>query len=308
MIKQNLYGLKPRTSLDSAMFTKLKVALSFVFGATLLVSNFVPAQALADDIENLFREEQLQQSDPGSNSELSLPPASTPNPAASSGAGNGSTANGGTGDKAAPVDVKGVADLGKLEPFSDVAVIQKRYLPHTGRFEIFLGPTVVLNDAFFLNYGGNARFAYSFSERYSVEGVGTYLSINERQVTTDLREKRGVLTKSFVTPQTYMGLDLKWSPVYGKMTWMNRRITPFDLYFSLGLGMTGTNQNTSEPTLHLGTGQAFAKTKGIAWRWDFSWNMFTATSSVDPGAGSALYHNLMLTFGCGFFFPEASYR
>lgn len=272
MIRSYLFGKIGKQSVLASVFCAL----------SLLVSS----PAFADDIENLFKEE------------IPEPSTATAAPAPSATPAN----------EKQNVEVKGVADLGKLESFEDVAVIQKRFLPRTGRFEFFLGPTLVLNDAFFLNFGGQGRFAYYFSERYGIEAVGTYLSINERQVTTDLREKRGVLTKSFVTPQTYMGLDLKWSPVYGKQTWMNKRIIPFDLYFSLGLGMTGTNQNTSEPTLHLGTGQAFAQSKGFAWRWDFSWSMFQATSSVTPNAGASLYHNLLLTFGASFFFPEASYR
>ena len=247
----------------------------------------VPYSASADDFDNLFKEESAEP--------VSTPvPTPAPTPVA---------------DRAQPsVQVKNVSDLGKLEAFDDVAVIQKRYLPRTQRFEFFIGPTLVLNDAFFMNFGGNGRLAYHFSERYGIEANGTYLSTNERQVTTDLREKRAVRTRSFVTPQTYMGLDFKWSPVYGKMTWMNRKITPFDQYFSLGIGMTGTNQNTSEATLHIGTGQIFAQTKGIAWRWDFSWHAFQATSTLEPKASASLYHNLLLTFGASFYFPEASYR
>lgn len=273
MSRQHSFGLR-----------RLHAATAFVL-CTLTLS--IPFSASADEFDNLFKEEAAAE------------PAATPMP---------TPAPTPVTNQTNTVQVKGVADLGKLEAFEDVAVIQKRFLPRTQRFEFFIGPTMVLNDAFFLNFGGNGRFAYHFSERYGVEAVGTYLSTNERQVTTDLREKRAVRTRSFVTPQTYMGLDFKWSPVYGKMTWMNRRITPFDQYFSLGLGMTGTNQNTTEPTLHIGTGQIFAQTKGIAWRWDFSWHAFQATSTVEPKASASLYHNLLLTFGASFYFPEASYR
>lgn len=205
-------------------------------------------------------------------------------------------------------DIKDITDLVQLAPFKDVAVIQKRFLPKTGRFEFFGGPTVVLNDAFFLNFGLNARLAYYFRERYGIEFVGMYLTTSERQVTTDLREKRGVTTTSIVTPKNYMGLDFKWTPIYGKMTWMNKKITPFDLYFSGGGGMTGTNQGSSEPTVHLGTGQIFAISKSMAFRWDFSWNFYNAKSSVTSSSSSSLYNNLFITVGMSFFFPEATYR
>ncbi len=207
-----------------------------------------------------------------------------------------------------PEEPRGPTDLGKLEPFSDIAVIQKRFLPLTKRYEGYIAPSMIMNDAFFMSFGANARLAYYLSERWGAEGVFTYLMTSQRQVTTDLREKRNVDTKSFVTPTMYYGLDLKWTPIYGKMTWRNKKITPFDLYFSLGFGMTGTNQGTSEPTLHLGTGQLFAISKSSAWRWDFSWNAFTAESSVDRSLGRSLYHNLFLNIGWSFLFPEATYR
>lgn len=205
-------------------------------------------------------------------------------------------------------EVKDLSDLVKLSPFEDVAVIQKRYLPKTKRFQAYIGASGVLNDAFFLSVGGAGRLGYYFQERYGVELNAWMLSTSEKQVTSDLRNKRGVFTQSLVTAESYYGVDFKWTPVYGKMTWNNKTITPFDLYFSLGGGVTGTNQGGSEPTLHVGTGQIFALSKGMAFRWDFSWNFFMAESLVSARRESSLYNNLFLTVGMSWFFPEATYR
>ncbi|RYZ66629.1 MAG: outer membrane beta-barrel domain-containing protein, partial [Proteobacteria bacterium] len=205
-------------------------------------------------------------------------------------------------------DIKDVSDLGKLSTFNDVAVIQRRYLPKTGRFEIFAAPSLVLNDAFFMNFGLNGRLGYNFSERYGVEVTGFALTTSQRDVTKDLASKRGVLTTSLITPKSYIGLDLKYTPIYGKMTSSGASITPFDLYFSVGAGMTATNQGGSEPTLHIGTGQIFALSKSMALRWDFSWNMFTAESSVETSRGRAFYNTILISTGVSFFFPEAKYR
>jgi outer membrane beta-barrel protein len=261
--------------------------------------SFAPKMAQAqDDFENI--ESLFSKDDP---SVAPTPQPSMPHPAVPE-PGEPESADSSTGP--AKDSFKGISDLSKLDPFSDVAVIQRRFLPKTGRFEAFGGATVVMNDAFFLNYGLNGRLAYYFRERYGVEFVGSLLTNTTRQVTDDLRNKRNVITTAFVTPTNYFGLDFKWVPVYGKMSWRNHKIVPFDLYFSLGLGSTTTNQGGSAPTLHLGTGQVFAKTKGMAFRWDFSWNMFNTTSST--GGGSALYNNLFLSLGMSFFFPEATYR
>jgi outer membrane beta-barrel protein len=205
-------------------------------------------------------------------------------------------------------DIKDISDLVKLSPFEDVAMIQKRYLPKTKRFEFFGGLSGILNDAFFLGVGVNGRFGYNFMEKYGIEGVLLLLNTSERAVTQDLRDKRGVTTQSLVSAESYYGIDFKYTPVYGKMAYKNRSITPFDLYFSLGFGLTSTNQGTSAPTLHLGTGQIFARSKSVAYRWDFSWNFYNAESNVATQKSSSLYNNLLLTVGMSFFFPEATYR
>lgn len=210
--------------------------------------------------------------------------------------------------KQGEVEMKGVSDLTSLSEFKDIAVIQKRFLPKTGRFEGFLGAGGILNDKFFNSIGANVRLAYYFNERWAVEGLGMVFATGERTVTADLREKRGVVTTNFVSPKNYYGVDVKWTPVYGKMSFVNRKITPFDLYFSAGGGMTSTNQGRSEPTFHLGTGQIFAITKSAAFRWDFSWNFYNASSGVAGAKQDSLYNNLMITLGASFFFPEATYR
>jgi outer membrane beta-barrel protein len=247
-----------------------------------------------DEIENLFSKDE-DTTEPA--------PKATPVPSANDAKPEASKSEAAT----AKSDIKDVSDLGKLQAFKDIAVIQKRYLPKSQRLEFYIGPTLNLNDAFFFNFGGTARLGYYFRERYGIEGIATILRASERQVTTDLGT-RGVHTTSFITPSAYYGADLKWAPMYGKMTWANKKITPFDLYFSFGGGLTSTNQGGTAPTFHLGTGQIFALSKATAFRWDFSWYLFSATSNVDSSGGSALYHNLLFTVGWSWFFPEATYR
>jgi outer membrane beta-barrel protein len=273
-------------SLDSPFFGAISIATGVLFSSPYVAR----AQTAAEpevDIENLFTKEEQE-----------------PPPAAK-------TEKSSEGDK--NTEIKDVSDLGKLSEFKDVAVIQRRYLPKTGRFEAFIGPTMVLNDVFFLNVGLNGRFAYYFRERYGVEFVGSWLTSSERDITSSLNKTLLIRTQSLLTPTGYYGLDFKWIPIYGKMTWKNRTITPFDLYFSLGGGQTLTNQDPA-PTLHLGTGQTFAMSKAMAFRWDLSWNFFSATPKLTSADGtttkgsSQVFNTLLLTVGMSFFFPEATYR
>jgi len=202
-----------------------------------------------------------------------------------------------------------LADLATLEPFDDIAVIQRRFLPKTGRFEFSGSLMASVNNPFFSNLGFGARIAYYFAEKHGIVGQYYFLSNSERAVTQSLREDRLVETKSLTTPKSYMGLAYKWTPMYGKMTWLNKEIIPFDLYFTLGTGTTKTDLGDQEPTVHIGTGQVFALSKAMAVRWDLSWNFYQA-EALDEN-NQTIQNNqddLFLMIGMSFFFPGAKYR
>lgn len=218
-----------------------------------------------------------------------------------------------------------IEDLKRLETFDDIAVIQKRFLPKTGRFEFYIAGGTNLNDAFFVGNGVSARLGYHFREKWAIEALYTYIQNDNRDVTNELLE-RGVNTEGSVSTDGYYGIDLKWTPIYGKYAYFNEKIIPFDLYFSLGFGQTDPRIAASSGgatvasvesgyTVKLGTGQIFAITKWMAFRWDISLHMIdaettvrNANTNVIVSQDSGLNNNLFLNIGLSFFFPEAKYR
>ncbi len=206
-----------------------------------------------------------------------------------------------------------IANLKNLQPFSDVAVIQRKFLPKTKRFEAYGGGSAVVNNAFFMNFGLHARLGYNFTENIGADFVFMYLNTSNRDVTDDLSSKRGIRTDGLVSPDMYTGGAVVWTPVYGKMSLFENRIVPFDMFFSAGGGITKTNQATTSPTFQLGAGQRFAIGKSAAFRWDFTWNFYSAEyvpATLPAGSPkvSGSFDNLFLSLGFSFFFPEATYR
>lgn len=211
------------------------------------------------------------------------------------------------GQEAAPSAPQRTMDfsgLGHLAPFTEVSVLQKRYQPKTGRFQLFGGATVVTNDPFFNVIGGVAKFGYFFTESFGVELNYFGLTTTEAKSTKELKQVQGVKTDNIIETKSVLAADLMFVPFYGKMAWFNEKIVPFDLYFSVGYGSTKT-QLEDAGTVHLAAGQIFALSKSTAFRWDFSWNFFNATG-IDQQKSS--YNNLFLTAGFSWFFPEAKYR
>lgn len=201
-----------------------------------------------------------------------------------------------------------LSGLGNLAPFSDIAVISKRFLPKTKRFEFSPSIGLILNDAFFNNFVYNLRVSYYLREQYGIELEALGLSTENKGVTDSLAFERGVNTQSLATPKTYYGAAFKWVPIYGKMGLLNKTIVPFDTYFVFGGGVTETNQSTTPPTLHLGTGQIYAINKWLAARWDFSWFGYSSTSTVEGTTSTSFFTNLHISIGASFFFPGAGYR
>jgi outer membrane beta-barrel protein len=211
--------------------------------------------------------------------------------------------------KEAPKQVQTLSDLATLAPFSDIAVIQRRFLPKSQRFELTAGAFANLNNPFFSEMGGDVRVAYYIRERYAVEGIAAFAGTSNRQVTDDLQKQRGITTDSVVTSKGFWALAFKWNPIYGKITWLNKSIVPFDLNFNVGFGQTQTTDGQNAPTLHLGTSQVFAWSKSMAFRWDLIWNSYQATGTDALGVKSKLTQNdLFLGVGFSFYFPEATYR
>ncbi len=215
--------------------------------------------------------------------------------------------------KEAVKEFKSISDLGELAPFNDIAVINKKYLPKTGRFELSAQLMVGLNNAFFSNLGLKLNADYYFNEKWGIELSYMGLIDSERDITKNLSSERDIETKSFVLPQSYYGAAIKWSPIYGKMALFEDRIVSFDWFFTLGGGMTETVIE-AEPTLHVGFGQFLALNKNWAFRWGVDWNMYKATIIRKVGISGSneqveeFHNDLFLAIGVSFFFPEVDYR
>lgn len=248
-------------------------------------------QSALDDIEALFNQESNRIiEEPAPQSSAPMPDQQRP----------------------APVEeIKSLSGLSRLEPFNDIAVIQKKYLPKTQRVELSGAFLSSINNPFFLNIGGAARLGYNFSEKYAIEVSYIHFGTAATGITKSLKDNLAVETTNFVTSKFFYGADFKWSPIYGKYSFRDKSIIPFDMYFSGGLGVTQTNQETSPITYHLGLGQQLAMTRNIALRWDFSWNIYSSETIQSKAKGikeESVKDDVLFSIGASFFFPGVKVR
>jgi len=203
---------------------------------------------------------------------------------------------------------KNISDLRTLETFDELAIIHPRFQPKSQRFQVNFGGATVLNDPWFNQFGASLRAAYHFTELLGIEIAADMYSGAQSAAAKDLFSELNVAASSFVRPKSYTGVHLYLSPIYGKMSLFNKRIVPYDVFFTLGAGSTQLEQSRQQQaeTFHIGAGQIFAFTRNASFRWDVRANVFSAQSN--SSLVKTTTQNIIMNLGFSYFFPEVSRR
>jgi outer membrane beta-barrel protein len=205
-----------------------------------------------------------------------------------------------------------VENLSSLEEAKDIAVIQKKYLDKTGRWELWGAGAIALNSQYFNFVGLSAKGSYHFSERWAVEAQYMFLSDLEKSITDGLKTDQAIQTRDIVTPTSYYGVNLRWSPIFGKMTLREKSINPFELYFTGGVGFTGTDDGQSAFTITGGLGQVYPMSKNTSFRWALALHNYSADAKGDLKGeirGQTVRANfLYVSAGVSVYFPFSEKR
>ena len=152
-----------------------------------------------------------------------------------------------------------------IVPFSEkdvalgdkVKAVQRKGFMKRGRFEVAPVFAFTVNDAFYQKFGAGLRLAYNLHDSFglALRGV-TYRkpelsspgSWQPAPIRTDnARAGKIAFGGQLLSSQIYdqLMLDRIWSPVYGKVSFLQKQIIHFDLFLSAGFGLVWTA--TTEP-------------------------------------------------------------
>ena len=211
-------------------------------------------------------------------------------------------------EKIKTLKVKKLSDLVHLSPFSDVAVIQRRFMPKTGRASLSLASTFNLSSEFFFNPGVESHLTYHFLEKHGLELSGYYTFTFNRGVLNDMNNIGINATEKLPIAKSFFGLAYKWMPVYGKIAFYNKRVLAFDTLFNFGGGFSGIKKKGSavkwEPAMIAGIGQVFAITRDLGLRWDLRWHM-TVRTQANP---VSILNDILFSIGLSYYYPSAGRR
>lgn len=199
------------------------------------------------------------------------------------------------------VDYKESEVLGN---YQDMAVIQKNYMPKASRFALTIGPALSPTDVYFRTFGMNAKLNYYFDEFWAAEVTGHILTSSARSEVKDLEQNQSLIARDLISLRSLFGVNLNYSSIYGKTSILNRKIIPFEIYETVGLGKV-SNQNGAESTsFQVGVGELFSISRSSAFRTDLTWAFYR----FDSVNGAQNGNSILLSFNYTFFFGEPTYR
>jgi outer membrane beta-barrel protein len=208
----------------------------------------------------------------------------------------------------------------KIQPVSGMLYAK------SGRFEITPTANLSINDPFFSKYFYGVKIGYHLTEYWSVHGSfatgGSNPTGSTTVCTTGCRPAN--LTELFQLPGRLKwmgGVEVGFSPVYGKLNLVAQQVAHFDVsilagvdYISFQEAVSGTSaQNIFSaggrpPTVnslggHLGVGTRFFFAGFMALRLELKDYLYPAT--IGNTGQTQLQRQLMAEIGLSFFFPTS---
>jgi outer membrane beta-barrel protein len=214
--------------------------------------------------------------------------------------------------------------------WQDIVVVPRKAFLKGGRFEFAPFTGVSINDILIRHYAFGLNLNYFFSDALWVGLEGQYFV----KALTDREELIGLQYNRIPTINRYLyagALQFGYVPVYGKFAWFNSSIVHWEIYASLGVGVTVSETVPRNPGASPFQNQLFTVSPGLGSRFFFfDWltvnfalrdyvmgDKFEAVPNDfpnDPAMAKAhgvsqIVNNLMFYVGVGIYLPtKFSYK
>jgi outer membrane beta-barrel protein len=198
-----------------------------------------------------------------------------------------------------------------------VKSVQRKLYIKRGRFEVAVAGIINVNDPYYTRVGAQARLAFYPADTLA---IATRFSIMQTLPSDDVRQAKRTLQSLifFSVPWANLMADLEWSPVYGKVSFLNS-ILHIDGYVLGGGGVVWTTRTGLPDPSNMGLPIPISPAFDIGLGLRFVAKDFLAvnlglvnTTFVDTPVGTTkvVTQNLMmLTVGVSLFLPfKSTYR
>lgn len=149
---------------------------------------------------------------------------------------------------------------------AQVGVVQNRAYSKAGKFSLGINGGIVFADPFLSTKILGGTFGYNFSEYLALELIGWKLFANGSSALETLRDQGKDANTNL--QKAYYGTEVLWSVMYGKLSFIGRKIIYYDLHLTAGGGMIDT-ETGKYPAGTLGIGQRFYLSQSFSLRLDY---------------------------------------
>jgi|LauGreDrversion4_2_1035121.scaffolds.fasta_scaffold52643_2 outer membrane beta-barrel protein len=120
----------------------------------------------------------------------------------------------------------------------EVKVVQRREFIKDGRFDVSLFGGMIPNDDFLIYYTTGLRFGYHFTESFMVEVSGAEAFDQDTKLASFLVDSIKIKSAEIRERiQRFATVNILWSPIYGKLSFLGNKLTHFDTFIGLGVGV-----------------------------------------------------------------------
>jgi outer membrane beta-barrel protein len=189
-----------------------------------------------------------------------------------------------------------------------VGVVQKRKYPKARAFELAAYAGVIPNDAFVVHLPIGARFTHHLSERFAWEASASFTLDVDTALRSFLMDEDANLSAQVRDRQrARFDAGILWSPLYGKLAWLNSSVIYVDVFASAGGGAVYTAADdigrdaSVRPELYLGLGMRVFLSRALSLRLEYRQLAYLRVD--DPsGESGGLATPSELSIGVGWLF------
>jgi outer membrane beta-barrel protein len=180
-----------------------------------------------------------------------------------------------------------LADTDELENPGRVSAVQTR--PYRLQHELDLWVSALPLDAFNKGYCAQVGYAVHFTDTFAWQvGRGAYCTSVSTGLQKDLERTYGVVPTTIETVDYFLGSDLLWKPLFGKVAVLNRWVIHGEAFVILGASLFRFT-HTFRPAVDLGAGLRIFLNQNVSFRLDL-----TDQAVIPTGSGtSAGFLNVM---------------
>jgi outer membrane beta-barrel protein len=196
-------------------------------------------------------------------------------------------------------------EMEKTFYFNDLAVIQKNYMPKTERYQLSVNVASVPSDAFYSTLGLALKGSYHFNENWGAEVFTHIFSSTARDEVSNIASKNLVKVSNLVSLKSFSGFNIYNNFIYGKLSVEDKRVLPFEIYSTFGLGSLMTSKDDSSPSIQIGAGSLFSLDRSGAFRLELTWALYQ--TQLDQ-LNTSIENSTFFAIGYSWFWPHPEYR